>query len=242
MSRFSPGSILPRVRSTNTRPEKSEARLANYLTLCNTVKQALAPSKTTAAPEFAIPVWLRLLDEVRDQIRAQVRRVNTGFLLVAAPVRLQPERRVEVTFLERRMETQVVYCLPQETGSFHLGLRMTHGSHEALRAEPRIPVDLPGKLHLAGGDLPASGRVVNISASGFGLELDGEVPSGELAYVECEIGFAFGEIRHCSKVGERYRVGLKLDEFIARENEVLAARHREPAAASPTGFARFFRK
>jgi PilZ domain len=206
------------------------------------VKQALAPSKATAAPEFAIPVTLRQLDEMRDQVKAHVRRVNTGFLLVAAPVAFKTERRVEVMFLDRRIETQVVYCLPQEAGNFHLGLRMTHGNDEALRAEPRIPVELAAKLHLAGEDLPVTGRVVNISASGFGLDVECEVPSGELAYVELEIGFAFGEIRHCSKIGDRFRVGMKLDEFIARENEVLAARHRENRDPSQTGLARLFRK
>jgi hypothetical protein len=211
-------------------------------TYVNAVKQALAPSKAPAAPEFAIPVSVRVIDELRGPVNALVRRVNTGFLLVAAPIALKPEKRVEVTFLDQRMETQVVYCLPQQSGNFHLGLRITHGSHEALRAEPRIPVDLPAKLHLPGEEQPVGARVVNISASGFGLEVDGQVPAGELAYVECEVGFAFGEIRHCSKIGDRYRVGLKLDEFISRENEVLAARRRENPGASASGLARFFRK
>jgi hypothetical protein len=211
-------------------------------TYVSAVKQALAPSKAPAAPEFAIPVSLRLLDEVRGPVNGLVRRVNTGFLLVAAPIALKPEKRVEVTFFDRRMEAQVVYCLPQDGGNCHLGLRVTYGSNEALRAEPRIPVDLPAKLHLPGEEEPLGARVVNISASGFGLEVDGQVPAGELAYVECEVGFAFGEIRHCSKMGDRYRVGLKLDEFISRENEVLAARRRENPLANASGLARFFRK
>jgi hypothetical protein len=119
---------------------------------------------------------------------------------------------------------------------------MTHGSHDALRAEPRIPVDLEAKLHVTGDEPPIAGRVVNISASGFGLEVDYEVPAGELAYAELEIGCAFGEIRHCSKIGDRFRVGLKLDEFISRENEVLAARHHENHGPYQTIFGRLFRK
>lgn len=206
------------------------------------MKHALAASKASASGEFAIPVRLRLLDEVRDPLRGHIRRVNTGFLLVAAPLALKPERRVEVTFLDQRIETQVVYCLPQNIGIYHLGLRMTHGSHEALRAEPRIPVDLEAKLHVPGDESPITGRVVNISASGFGLEVEYEVPTGELAYVELEIGCAFGEIRHCSKMGDRFRVGLKLDEFISRENEILAARHRENPVTHQTVLGRLFRR
>lgn len=198
-------------------------------------------AKTAPAAEFSIPVSLRLVEEMQEQVRAHIRRVNTGFFLIASPVLIKPERRVEVLFETRRIECQVVYCHPGNAGSHLLGVRMSnHG--EALRAEPRIPVDLEAKLNVAGVEGSIPGRVVNISASGIGLLLDREVPSDESAYAELEIGFAFGEIRHCSRSANGYRVGLKLEEFIAREDEVLAARKRSADEPTPMSFAKLFRR
>jgi hypothetical protein len=205
------------------------------------MKPSTALSRTTATAEFAIPVTLRLLDEMRAQVHAHIRRVNTGFFLIAAPIPLKPERRLEIVFDSRRIECQVVYCHP-EGADYNLGVRMAHSNSEALRAEPRIPVDLDAKVNIPGVELPIPGRVVNISASGLGLLLDREIPTQELAYVELEIGFAFGEIRHCSKTSSGYRVGLKLDEFLSRDDEVLAARKRSEPESSPTGIAKFFRR
>jgi hypothetical protein len=206
------------------------------------MKPSAALSRTTATADFAIPVTLRLLDEMHSQVHAQIRRVNTGFFLIASPMPVKPERRVEVSFDSRRIECQVVYCHPEGADNFNLGVRMAHNNGDALRAEPRIPVDLEAKVNLPGADLPIAGRMVNISASGLGLLLDKEVPTEELAYVELEIGLAFGEIRHCSKTQNGYRVGIKLDEFLSRADEVLAARKRSQPVASPTGIAKFFRR
>lgn len=206
------------------------------------MKQSSVLSKPSPAAEFAIPVTLRLADEMHEHLRAHVRRVNTGFFLVAAPVPLKPERRLDIVFESRRIECQVVYCQPDGAGSFSLGIRMTQKDGDALRAEPRIPVDLQAKVNLPGAEVPLNGRVVNISASGLGLLLDREVPTDELAYVELDIGYAFGEIRHCSKIPSGYRVGLKLDEFISREDEILASRKRTPANAGASGFAKLFRR
>jgi hypothetical protein len=205
------------------------------------MKTASMIAKTAPAAEFSIPVSLRLVDEMQEQVRAYIRRVNTGFFLIASPVLIKPERRVEVLFEARRIECQVVYCHPGNTGAYLLGIRMTtHG--EALRAEPRIPVDLAAKLNIAGVESSISGRAVNISSSGIGLLLDREVPTNESAYAELEIGFAFGEIRHCSKTSGGYRVGLKLEEFIARDDEVLSARKRSADAPNPMSFANLFRR
>jgi hypothetical protein len=199
-------------------------------------------AKPPLAAEFTIPVYVREMDNMQEPERAYIRRVNTGFFLIAAPIAIKPERRVEVVFEGRPIECQVVYCHSGSADNYHLGVRMVLSNGEALRAEPRIPVDLEAKLHLPGTDPAVPGRVVNISASGLGLVLDKEVHANQPAYAEMEIGFAFGEIRHCSKVRSGYRVGMKLEEFIAREDEVLAARKRSAAAVSPAGFAKLFRR
>lgn len=202
----------------------------------------MALLKQNASAEFAIPVTLRLLDEMYEQVPAFIRRVNTGFFLVAAPMPLKPERRLEIKFDGRGIECQVVYCQSESANNYLIGVRMAQNGTEALRAEPRIPVELEAKLNLPGVEASIAGRVVNISASGLGLFFEKEVPTNEIAYVELQIGFAFGEIRHCTKTAAGYRVGLKLDEFISRENEILAARNRSTPPENSTGFGRFFRR
>ncbi|MBV9761784.1 MAG: PilZ domain-containing protein [Acidobacteriaceae bacterium] len=198
--------------------------------------------KQTAAAEFAIPVTIRLLDQMYEQVAGHIRRVNTGFFLIAAPLPLKPERKLEIKFDGRAIECQVVYCQSESANNYLLGVRMAQLGTEALRAEPRIPLELEAKLHLPGEEAGIVGRAVNISASGLGLFFDREVPTNEIAYVELQIGFAFGEIRHCTRSEAGYRVGLKLDEFISRENEILAAKNRSTAAAPSNGFGRFFRR
>jgi hypothetical protein len=204
------------------------------------VKQASALKKAATPAEFALPITLRPLDQVHERIRAHIRRVNTGFFLIASPVAFRPEQRVEVTFEERRIETQVMYCHAQPEGGFQAGLSMTQDGSRPLRTEPRIPMDMPAELTLPGMDTPSAARLVNISASGLGLNVDQHIPPGEMAFVKLENGFAFGEIRHCSKVPTGYRVGMKLDEFIELPDQRPAAGRRSTQREKPTGWARFF--
>jgi PilZ domain len=205
------------------------------------MKTASVTPKIAPAGEFSIPVSLRLVDEMQQETPAYIRRVNAGFFLIAAPVAVKPERRVEVLFDTRRIDCQVVYCHAGSGGQYHLGVRMTTYG-EALRAEPRIPVDLVAKLHIAGMEDAVSGRAVDISASGLGLLLERAVPADEPAYAELEIGFAFGEIRYCTKTTGGYRVGMKLEEFLARQDEVLAARKRSDRQANSLSFTNLFRR
>jgi hypothetical protein len=55
-----------------------------------------------------------------------------------------------------------------------------------------------------------------MSSSGMGVKLAAFVKPGDPAYVELELGVAFGEIRHCEKMDDGYRAGLFIEEFIAR--------------------------
>jgi hypothetical protein len=204
------------------------------------VKQASVLEKAATHREFAIPVTLRLLDEIHERIPAHIRRVNHGFFVIASPTPLKPEQTLEITFDERVIEAQVVYSHPQPGDGYHLGVRMTYDGDRPLRTEPRIPMDMPAEVTVAGVGVPLQARLVNMSASGLGLNVGQHIAAGEMVYVKLETGFAFGEIRHCSKISIGYRVGLKLDEFITREDERRAVKRRPEEHQKSSALARFF--
>jgi hypothetical protein len=169
-----------------------------------------------ATTEFAITVELHLRDGLRERVEGQIARVNTGFLLLRSPIALQPARSLNVSFFERLIPCEVVYCLPQATDNYRIGARLLDGSAGSLRAERRIRLDAPAKLHTTGLTEPLPVRVIDMSTSGVGVRLRAPVTVGHLAYIELDHGFAFGEVRHCEKVEQGYRAGIFLEEFIAR--------------------------
>jgi hypothetical protein len=92
--------------------------------------------------------------------------------------------------------------------------------------EPRIPTDVSVELTVARTVVPIPAKLVDISASGMGLNLDQQVLPGEIVCVKLDIGSFFGEIRHCTKIGSAYRAGLKLNQFIPSKNEAHGAGNR----------------
>lgn len=169
-----------------------------------------------ATAEFAIPVQLHFRDGLREEVEAQIARVNTGFLLLRSTAALDPARNLDVSYLERRIACETVYSHPQADGTYRVGLRMLEGANGALRVERRIRLDASAVLNTSALPGPTAVRVIDVSSSGMGVRLEAPIKVGDLAYVEMEHGVAFGEIRHCAKIEEGYRAGLCVEEFISR--------------------------
>ncbi|HTU44047.1 MAG TPA: PilZ domain-containing protein [Bryobacteraceae bacterium] len=169
-----------------------------------------------ATAEFAIPVQLHFRDGLREEVKAEIARVNTGFLLLRSTTGLDPARNVELVYLERRIACETVYSHPQADGTHRVGLRMLDGANGALRVERRIRLDASAVLNTSVLPGPTPVRVIDVSSSGMGVRLVAPIKVGDLAYVEMEHGVAFGEIRHCAKIEDGYRAGLFVEEFISR--------------------------
>jgi hypothetical protein len=170
----------------------------------------------TAATEFEIPVELHLGDGLREQVEAQIARVNTGFLVLSSPIALEPGRKLSVLYLKRQIRCETAYCVRERAGAYRVGARMLDGTDGALRAERRIRLDTCAQLGSPGFAEPITVRIVDMSSSGLGVKVTDPLTVGHLAYVELEHGVAFGEIRHCEKTDEGYRAGLFIEEFITR--------------------------
>src|ERR1700761_1675285 len=169
-----------------------------------------------ATDEFAIPVQLHFRDALREEMDAQIARVNTGFLLLRSAIALDPARNMEVSYLQRRIACETVYSHPQADGTHRIGARMMEGASGALRVERRIQFDASAVLNTPALPGPTTVRLIDISSSGMGVKLPAPIKIGDLAYVEMDHGVAFGEIRHCGKIEGGYRAGIFIEEFISR--------------------------
>lgn len=169
-----------------------------------------------ATSEFAIPVQLHFRDGLREQMEAQIARVNTGFLLLRSAVALDPARNLEISYLQRRIACETVYSHAQADGTHRIGARMLEGANGALRVERRIQLDASAVLNTPALPAPTTVRLIDVSSSGMGVKLPAPIKVGDMAYVEMDHGVAFGEIRHCGKIQDGYRAGIFIEEFISR--------------------------
>jgi PilZ domain len=191
---------------------------------------------TTAALD--LPVQLHLPGEPTE-ISARLCRVDRGFLKLTSNVALAGDARVEVTVDGCAIRSEVISCERGSPGTFHVAVRRVYGPQGAIRAEPRIPVDLSAVLKSPGCE-PMFARIVDMSQSGLGFELPAPVGPGTRVSVHFVCGIAFGEIRHCSAQDAIYRAGMRIEEFVVRHGSEALAKEaispllRERASSVPS--------
>ena len=193
---------------------------------------------------FDFAVKLQMLDGPREELEATIRRATTGFFQLRSPVKLVEGRKLNLIYLDRSVEAEVMYCQKQDPGRYHVGVRMTE-STGTIRRELRLPVDVSGMLFVPGRK-PIPARIVDMSQSGLGLVLSSSVPSGISASVDLDAGMGFGEIRYCKEEEKgRYRAGFWLEEFICRgispTHESAEERTRNSTPALPSVFSSLIR-
>ncbi|MBV9083137.1 MAG: hypothetical protein JOZ62_10700 [Acidobacteriaceae bacterium] len=164
---------------------------------------------------FDFEVKLQMLDGAREEFPATIRRATTGFFQLRCPVRLADGRKLNLIYLDRSVEAEVMYCQKQDFGRYHVGIRMME-SKGTIRRELRLPVDVSGMLFVPGRK-PIPARIVDMSQSGLGMLIGSAVRSGISASVDLDAGMGFGEIRYCNQESNGvYRAGFWLEEFICR--------------------------
>lgn len=175
--------------------------------------------RTKPGATFNIPVDLDLREGNGELISAHLLQVNTGFFQLSSPVFLQSNTIIDIIFDRQPLEVEVVFCKADDRNGYTVGARLMAGINGEIRREPRIPVEINGRLTTTDfpGSIPA--KIIDISRSGLGLKVSRNIPTGVGVIVELQTGIAFGEVRHCSKKGKDvWRVGLSLDEFISHRD------------------------
>lgn len=183
-----------------------------------------------------IPVQLNSLAD-HHEMSAHVLRVDQGFFKLSAPAALPVDAAVSLAMDGCTLQAEVASCEPSLPNKFILGLRRVYGPQRAIRAEPRIPVDLSGLLLSSDGERMFA-RVVDMSQSGLGFELSASVAVGTRVSVHFVSGIAFGEIRHCSPSKGVFRAGMRILEFVIRHDRnitdsVLWLSRKEPGHRIP---------
>ena len=108
-----------------------------------------------------------------------------------------------------------VTATPQVNADFYT-LSVVEEKYSAVRADRRVPVDLPATLHIAGETQSTRVKVTDMSPAGFGIELAKALPLGARVCVSFAEALAFGEVRFCrEKAPGVFFVGFKLEEYIA---------------------------
>lgn len=182
-------------------------------------------------PVLDLPVELRVLNE-EHKTSVRLARVDRGFLKVFSPVALPKDTRVEVTFDGCSITAAVVSCEQEAPNRFALGLRRTYGPQGAIRAEPRVPVDLSA-VPTFGSEDRMFARIIDMSQSGLGFELPTAIPLGTRVAVQFVAGIVFGEIRHCAEKAGLFRAGMRIEEFIVRPGSALVT---APSSESPRAY------
>jgi hypothetical protein len=165
--------------------------------------------------EFQLPVVCRL-DKDPHTIQATIHGVRNGIFQLSFPMALRTGQQLAIRRPERTIESQVVYSKRQENGAYLVGLLMACDADR--RSETRTPVDLPALLRVADSRTIIPTRVVDLSTRGLGLELPLAIPVGSTVFVDLKAGTAVGEVRHCNKILEKFRAGVRMREFVLPPN------------------------
>jgi hypothetical protein len=89
------------------------------------------------------------------------------------------------------------------------------------RTEPRFFADQPVTVSVLGAAeaVSGAGRIVDFSASGIGIELEFDVPSGSRLKLQWPRGSVIAEVCYCrQKAPGNFRAGLKITEVVAIAN------------------------
>lgn len=164
---------------------------------------------------FHIPAQIHF-DEGGSTFSGTLCRVNDGFISLTSPISSEPGTRLQVLYRGRSIPAEVIYCRKENGGCFRLGVS-TNGADVPFRSEKRLPVDVQAVVMLAGRSARWRATVVDLSLSGLGLNCQQAIEMGEYVCVELGSGLVFGEVRHCQKRQDMYRIGIRIEECLVGE-------------------------
>jgi hypothetical protein len=83
------------------------------------------------------------------------------------------------------------------------------------RREPRFGVNQKVSIAILGkSDRTTDASVTNASGGGLGLLTDAPIDLGSAVKVRTEDSLLLGEVVFCRKAGDRYEIGLQLDQIL----------------------------
>lgn len=131
-------------------------------------------------------------------------------LVIRVKQELAEGSRVAVEFGAVVLEGETASCRAREDGyEARIIVPSMHGSE--LRAAQRFPIDQGVLISAASCGSAVDGEVVDLSASGIGLEIATPLEPGEIVTIESQSSFAFGNVRYCQRLPRGgFHVGLEV--------------------------------
>src|SRR5689334_14761085 len=170
------------------------------------------------APENSISVELTATskEDVDKVCVGKLWSISRGFLRVMVDRSIEPGASVTARFHGCLAYGEAVFCQESPAG-YNVGVQLS--SDPALRREPRFPLQLPGTLTVLGDQGPVQIKIelIDVSPSGVGLTAPEAIPTGVSVEINLECGILLGEVRHCERVENRFRAGVKMYDMIAKE-------------------------
>ncbi len=172
-----------------------------------------------AQARFDIPVELHLLDEANRIVAARIGQASQSFFELSCSEQLRKGQRLALSHEGRRIEVSLESSVAQIAPPGYLvTVSVVREESGEVRSELRLPTDLPASVRVAGEQQEIEARVVDMSPSGMGIEVETLLVRGAKVCVNLKQGLAFGEIRFCrQKTPGVYLAGFLLEEYIGQE-------------------------
>lgn len=150
------------------------------------------------------------------ELAGHLRKTGVGGMQLLLPIPIADGVNLRVEYQKCAVYGQALYSKSLSPGIYIVGF----GARAHGRREDRVPVDEEAKVRCLHPSRRRSikGRVVDVSKSGLGLILKGEIAPGTEVMVKLRDRAVCGEIRHCRRVEEGYRAGMEVSEVLVREH------------------------
>lgn len=165
---------------------------------------------------FDIPVDLHILDGESEIVPARIRRVDHSVFELSCSEMLKAGQRLALSHAGHRIQVEVSSSTSLQPDGYLLIVRIQSNQPGAVRSELRLPIDLPATLQVSGRPEEIVARIVDMSPSGMGIELEKALPEGAKVCVTLEQGLAFGQIRFCRPSAGKHFAGFMLEEYICQ--------------------------
>jgi hypothetical protein len=188
---------------TNSRTQiQHSGEIASQTGLDERRRETRIPTSDSASVQVISPPTLEYLEvQVLDVSRNGLKIRTPKFLSLGVILRMQLRSMWIVG--------EVRYCVQTDDG-FCVGLYIQDCVER--RHEERLDVDIPATIGELLADQPA--RILDQSAEGMLVAARHRVPEGALVRIITEGKVIFAKVVHCNPDGERFKIGVKIDQVL----------------------------
>ena len=148
--------------------------------------------------------------------------ISSGELHATSDLPVAESTKVLIRLSQIELEGQIKYCVAKKDG-YRVAVDLNGSGGE--RAEPRFPMtDSCVAVSLDRPTARLEGNLADYSRSGLGAKLNGRCGIGEMILFQARNLIIVGEVRHCSRDGEAFSIGLSVTDILADRHKTISLR------------------